>query len=1027
MQVQRLFQEAQNLHRKGQLNAARKRYELILTKDPNHSPSRLYLAIILQQAGQIQDAVREAKQALTSAENPDATMLTNYGVIMKNAGLLQEAEDAYKEALMINPELLSVKANLATLQLITGKLDQAEHSFLELTEKLEEPAPWLNLARIYIVREQTEKIKQCLQKAEDIAPKHPDIPFLKARVLAIEKDDEKAFEYLKIALSHQPAHAEAWQILQSLEQKVIELDFIEKVSINLAKTGVQNSILLATAVDICRKNMVWPALEKLEKLLTESLSKPLEKNPGTSATFTLLGANVPQWGHLKAAELSWKHIVKNITQLGHRKPEKRDPEKKIKVGILSSDLRGHAVGYLIVGLLENLPSKNIQWFAYNNSFSDDSDSRERIKSGFDRFINVASLNDQELAQRIRQDEIDILMDLNGMTRDTRVAVMAYRPAPVQITWLGMPGSMGAGSDIDYVIGDPWVTYKGNVDGFSEHIIQLPRSYQPNDHIPPDLSLAGNRSDHNLPDDSFVFCCFNQHYKISPDTFDLWCSILNKVENSVLWLFEPKSEAVKERIYKHLENAGLDADRMVFARHLPQPNHIARISLADLVLDTWPYNAHTTCSDALRAGVPVLTIPGQTFASRVAAGILDTAGLPEWIAKNHDEYVGKAVEFACQPLEIIKSDKEAVRDTYWTSKIVDNEGLGKMFETLCLGLYDRAVRGEPLCDLRLTEDHNLEVLPFSRETNRYVVGENIEKNNFEVLEGIQNAGRQAKIKNLKILQKIIIGLEHSPLVVDVGAADFEWDKQAFEPLVDAGLFRLLGFEPDENSFAKLMRSGKPNREYEQTAVGDGNEAELNICNGPHMNSLLEPNPEILSMFGYQTAKIVSKLPVKTKTLSEITPALQAAMLKLDTQGTELDILKHSGRLLDCVSVIQLEAASLPMYQKQPSIFELGFWLEKKGFILHSFAKENRMTYQTKNAHKRTKVKRQILELDPVFIPSPLLWESMDTKRLQEMAFIMHALYSSYDITMRILEIVDERYDKDKARAYSDYLKEAGFNA
>jgi FkbM family methyltransferase len=1027
MNIDKLFQEAQNLHRKGKIKDARKRYEKILELKSDHGRARLYLAIILYQLGLVQYALENADKAIQDTPHPDANMLSNYGVMLKNAGQMEQAENAYRQALDISPEHHSVKSNLATLYLIRGKYDLAEPMLMELTQVLEESAPWLNLARIAISKDDFDQARGYIQHAEDIDPKQADIFLLRARMAFQEKDDQKAYDNLKRLFDIEPSHREAWLLFQKIDPEVLEPDYLEKLTRFLARTKVQSCSTLTASIDICRKNLIWSPLKDLETLLTEALTKPVDKTPSTSATFTLLGADVPQWGHLKAADLSWKHITRNIHPLTSRELSKRTPLEKIKAGILSSDLRGHATGYLIVGLLENLPGENIEWFAYNNSFSDNSDSRERIRSCFNRFVNVASLNDQELAQKICQDEIDILIDLNGMTRDTRVTVMAYRPAPVQITWLGMPGSTGAGGDIDYVIGDPWVVFEGNVDGFSEKIVQLPRSYQPNDHVPPDLSLAGERADHNLPQDLFVFCCFNQHYKISPDTFRLWTEILKEIDNSVFWLLHPTSESVKESLLRHFNLAGIDTERIIFAHYKPQSEHMARISHADLVLDTWPYNAHTTCSDALRLGVPVLTLPGQTFASRVAAGILETGGLSEWIVSSPEEYVKKAVEFATQPLDKIRADKAVIRDTYWTSKMVDNEAFGKMFEALCLGLYDRAVKSEPVCDLRLTEDLNLEIVSFSRKTIPTVVPDTQGKVEAVIPEGIQNIGRQAKTNNLMILQSKVIGLEHPPLVVDVGAADFDWDEQAFESLVDAGILNLLGFEPDENNFAKIVKLARPNREYEQTAIGNGKEAELRVYRNSHMNSSLEPNPDILEIFGYKSAKVVSQISVKTKTLDEIELAHKAAMIKLDAKGMELDILKHAGQILNNVTVIQLEAATMPMYKKQPSLFELGSWLEQKGFVLHCFAKEKRVPYQTRLENERTSIQKQILALDLVFIPSPLTWESMDTIRLKEMAFIMHAIYNAYDITLRSLEYIDQRNSTDKAQAYAEYLKEAGFNA
>ncbi|WP_052507283.1 FkbM family methyltransferase [Desulfonatronovibrio magnus] len=600
-----------------------------------------------------------------------------------------------------------------------------------------------------------------------------------------------------------------------------------------------------------------------------------------------------------------------------------------------------------------------------------------------------------------------------------------------MTWLGMPGSMGAGRHIDYVIGDPWVTFQGNADGFSEKIVQLPRSYQPNDHLPPDLTLAGTRQEHGLPEDAFVFCCFNQHYKISPDTFELWLDILRQTDNSVLWLFTPKSEAVKELLMDKMEQANLNPERLVFANHQPQPRHIARLSHADLVLDTWPYNAHTTCSDALRAGTPVISLPGETFASRVAAGILDTSGLSQWIVNTPQEYVQKAVSFAGRHRSQINTDKDQVKNTYWNSAQVDNQAFGLILEALCLGLYDRHAAGKPAVHTGINPDLTLRELTFESATQPDIQQtsiKNLKRSRPAKAETtLQQGGPQARLSNLRILQKQIMKLPTPPLVVDVGAGHFDWDPQLFDEYVEHGLLHCLGFEPDEKSFAKLDQKNDANRKYIKAAIGSGGPAVFHQCNGPHMNSLLEPNYTVLNLFGYKTAKVTGKENVKTITLNEVKEAAGAAMLKLDVQGSELDILKNAEQALQSVVVIQLEAPTLPMYKNQPSLFTLGSFPESKGFVMHNLVKDNRLGYQPDNEKLKTTAKSQLLEVEPVFIPSPLSWFDMSDERLLSLAFIMHTLYNAYDVTLKALEIVDKRDGQRRSLAYSNYLKEAGFSA
>lgn len=1037
MQIDRLFAEAQGLHQRGKLVEAKKRYERILQHKATFGPARLFLALILQQTGQIRSAVGEARRAMEDMDAPSPGLWVNYGIILKNAGLLEEAQQAYQEALAIQPDLLAVKANLSSLYLLTGKIAEAEALCRELTTSLEEAGPWLNLARIALTREDNAQALECVQRAEDIAPKHPDVSFLRAKVYGLEKDDAACFDELRKTLRVQPAHAEAWAWVRQLDPQVLDLDFLETAAAGLAKTKVQQVSLLTIGVDLCRKYFLWKPLADLEALLTKALDGPLDRAPGTSACFTLLGANVPQRGHLKAATATWEKLYVAYKPLPARTLSPR-LDNPIRVGFLSYDLRGHAIGFLIVGLLESLPQGRVQWYAYNNSFSDASDSRNRIRSSLDRFVNVAPLTDREVAERVREDNIDILIDLNGITRDTRAQVLAFRPAPIQITWLGMPGTLGAGDAVDYVIGDAWTTYAGNADGFSEKILQLPRSYQPNDHVRPDLSLSGSRGDNGLPEEGVVFCCFNQQYKISPDTFALWCRILSQVEGSVLWLMDMRSDAQRDRLRSRLELAGIDPARLVLAASKPQAEHIARISLADLVLDTWPYNAHTTCSDALRVGVPVVTLPGETFASRVAASILTTGNLADWIVKTPQAYVEKAVAFASQSREAIDAVKRQVRETYWASPMVDNALFAKQFEALCLGLYDWHAAGHAARPLLLDAAGNLRPLdlqqPVTPSAPTRVATNAVPEPHGETASPEKKSlppkdVHGIRFKNLQHLQQDIIGMEKLPLVVDIGAAAID-GPVGFEALADHGLVELLGFEPSPESYENLLKEHRPHRQYEPVAVGDGNPAVLHLCRAPGMNSLLNPDKKFLSIFPMFDAfsEVKETKELRTTRLDEVSSAASMDMLKCDTQGSELTILKNAKKCLQHAVLLQLELSPTPLYGGEAGFFEVGKWLNDHGWALHMLPKLYKKILRPFGDGKNTQHGRNhIFQVDAVFIPNLLNWDKLNLLQLQNLSFLAHCIYRSYDLSARALWTLDQRDNGERVKKYAAYLKEAGFNA
>lgn len=336
--------------------------------------------------------------------------------------------------------------------------------------------------------------------------------------------------------------------------------------------------------------------------------------------------------------------------------------RKLRIGYVSSDLRHHAVGYLMVNFFEEHDHKDFEVFAYYTGIKADDPIQARIKACCDHWRDIRGVTDDEAAAMIAEDGIDILVDVNGHTRDARIGVFARRPAPIQVNWLGYPGTMGS-SFHHYIVADDWTIPAYAENWYSEKVLRLP-CYQPNDrkrivdeHIP-------TRADFGLPDDAFVFCCFNASHKFTRFAFDRWMEILRTTENSVLWLLDYAPET-NQRLREQAEARGVAGDRLIFAPKLPNPRHLARYPLADLFLDCTPYGAHTTASDALWMGVPVLTWSGRCFSSRVCGSLLRSAGLPDLVTETPEEFVSRAIHLAGAgkgELEVIRARLIANRDT-----------------------------------------------------------------------------------------------------------------------------------------------------------------------------------------------------------------------------------------------------------------------------------------------------------------------------------------------------------------------------
>lgn len=324
-------------------------------------------------------------------------------------------------------------------------------------------------------------------------------------------------------------------------------------------------------------------------------------------------------------------------------PHKASAKPKLKIGYLSADFRLHPLAFLITELIENHDRTQFEINAYSYGVDDKTDIRQRLVDAFDDFVDIRGLTDVEAATKIHQDEIDILVDLTGYTHSSRTGIAVLKPAPIQINWLGFAGTMGAFADgkplFDYALVDK-VTVP-DADAFSEQLLYLP-CYQPNNQRT--LTIGSEKKDHDLPQDGFVFCCFNQTFKITPDLFVIWMRLLKQVPNSVLWLLDCNQWA-KANLEKEAELAGIDKERLIFAARTSSESHIERQRHADLFLDTLPYNAHTTASDALSVGLPVLTCQGDTFSARVAASLLNHMGLPALISDSLSDYEEKALYFA----------------------------------------------------------------------------------------------------------------------------------------------------------------------------------------------------------------------------------------------------------------------------------------------------------------------------------------------------------------------------------------------
>ena len=316
--------------------------------------------------------------------------------------------------------------------------------------------------------------------------------------------------------------------------------------------------------------------------------------------------------------------------------------KKNRIGYLSSDYCRHPISYLVTELFEHHDRSRFEIYGYCSTHDDGSPERHRVIAAFDKFVSIRDLDDRSAAQAIRADEIDILVDLNGLTFGSRLGVLRWRPAPIQMTYLGYNGPVPM-PELDFILADRFVIPPEVADHYRPKPLFLPRCYQVNDSTLP-IAKSGTRQDAGLPADKFVYCCFSNNFKITEEIFDAWMEILRQAEHSVLWLYADNSMSLAN-LRGHAVKRGIDPDRLIFANRTEPEIYRARLALADIFLDTYPYNAGTTASDALRVGLPIVTISGKTFISRMAGSLLREIGLEEGITDSLSAYIGLAVDLA----------------------------------------------------------------------------------------------------------------------------------------------------------------------------------------------------------------------------------------------------------------------------------------------------------------------------------------------------------------------------------------------
>jgi predicted O-linked N-acetylglucosamine transferase (SPINDLY family) len=460
----------------------------------------------------------------------------------------------------------------------------------------------------------------------------------------LKRYDEAMAHYDK-ALSLKPEYAEGWSnkgvTLNELKRYDEAMAHYDKALSLKPDIDWVSGDLLHIKMKICS----WSGL--VESL--ENISKKVAANYKVAQPFPLLALSDDALLHKKSSEIYIQSRYPFNPALGPIL--KRPQSQKIRIAYFSPDFQNHPVSFLASELFEIHDRGRFEVLAFSLQKSHIGDKTNiRLRKGFDRFIDVDDMSDREIALLARELEIDIAIDLAGPTQHSRTGIFSYRAAPIQVNWLGYPGTIGT-NFIDYIVADTTIIPAESQQFYFEKVVALPDSYMVDDSKRLASSRVFTREECGLPENSFVFCCFNNAYKFNPQVLDGWSRILLAVKNSVIWISE-NNEYFRVNITTEFEKRGIDSNRIIFAPRVElMEDHLARYALADLFLDTHPYNAHTTAIDSLKAGVPVLTLLGQSFASRVAASLLNAVGLTELVTTNQVDYEVMAIELAKNPKKL----------------------------------------------------------------------------------------------------------------------------------------------------------------------------------------------------------------------------------------------------------------------------------------------------------------------------------------------------------------------------------------
>lgn len=655
-----------------------------LAEQPDFPPGRYARGNVLCELGRHAEAVADYLAAL--AAHPDYVQARfNLGNTYKTLGQLDAALACYDDILSRHPDYAPAQHNRAWVQHALGHADAALADCQQVVDlRPDDAGAHYNLGNAWLAAGHAGEALASFDAAVRIQTDHAPAWNNRGNALRRLGRLEAALASYELAMEHAPEHADAYHNYAGVLARLCRHD--EALEAFEAALELDPALPYAAgAAQHCRLQLCdWSGYaERVAELVAG-----VERGDAviTPFQFLALPSNPALQAHCAA-----RYVAEQFPRVGTRPQPPEEPGGRVRLGFFSSDFREHPMANLIVDLIGRLDRSRFIVHGYALAPSDGSPARRKLEAAFDRLDDLFMLDDDAAVALARSHGLDIAIDLNGHTAGERGRLFAAGLAPVQVAHLGYPGSCGA-PYIDYLIADASVVPASERVHYSEHIVELPDTYWFDNVAREVAASTPSRADLGLPDDGFVFCCFNNAYKLSPDVFDLWMRLLQDTQGSVLWLLH-NSDQQAANLAHEAGARGVDPGRLVFAPRAPLAEHLARQRAADLFLDTFHYNAHTTASDALLVGLPLVTLRGPCFAGRVAASLLAAAGLPELITDSPDAYFELARELASDPARLA-SVRERLASARDQAPLFDGARYARNLENAYAAMHARRLAGQP---------------------------------------------------------------------------------------------------------------------------------------------------------------------------------------------------------------------------------------------------------------------------------------------------------------------------------------------